>query len=163
TAGTRSRFVCSRSAPGRRTAMPRLILILSVAIAACEGNIEGTNNGAGGSGAGGSGGVGGSGGSGGSGGVGGRRGTGRRAGGGAGGWGRGGTGAGGGRGARSTGTPTAACPVSPATNAWNTDISGAPVDPNSANYINSIGAATGMHPDFGTNPNYGIPYITVPG
>jgi hypothetical protein len=32
---------------------------------------------------------------------------------------------------------------------WNTDISAAAVDPNSANIINSIGATTTLHPDFG--------------
>ena len=54
----------------------------------------------------------------------------------------------------------------PADNAWNEDISNAPVDPNSANLINSIGAGTGLHPDFGTvyagAPN-GIPYVVVSG
>jgi hypothetical protein len=63
-------------------------------------------------------------------------------------------------------------PLFPADNWWNTDISGAPVDPNSTNFINWIGASRGMHPDFGgdvdptdpTNPNiYGFPYVSVPG
>jgi hypothetical protein len=52
----------------------------------------------------------------------------------------------------------------PADNPWNEDISGAPVDPNSANLIASIGLNTGLHPDFGTvwngAPN-GIPYVVV--
>lgn len=51
-------------------------------------------------------------------------------------------------------------------NPWNQDISSAPVDPNSAALIASIGANTGLHPDFGTvwngAPN-GIPYIVVAG
>ncbi len=55
----------------------------------------------------------------------------------------------------------------PADNAWNQDISGAPVDPNSANYINFIGATTPLHPDFGAglynNQTIGIPYIVVSG
>ena len=38
----------------------------------------------------------------------------------------------------------------PADNAWNTDISAMPVDPNSANLIASIGLTTGLHPDFGS-------------
>ncbi|HEX5707243.1 MAG TPA: hypothetical protein VFX96_08105 [Pyrinomonadaceae bacterium] len=54
----------------------------------------------------------------------------------------------------------------PSDNAWNQDISAAPVDPNSANLIASIGADTGLHPDFGTTwngaPN-GIPYVVVSG
>jgi hypothetical protein len=49
----------------------------------------------------------------------------------------------------------------PADNAWNRDISAAPVDPNSANLIASIGASTGLHPDFGVP--YGIPYVVVAG
>jgi hypothetical protein len=49
----------------------------------------------------------------------------------------------------------------PADNAWNTRIDTAPVDPNSANLIASIGIGTGLHPDFGTI--YGIPYRVVTG
>lgn len=50
---------------------------------------------------------------------------------------------------------------------WNTDISTAPVDPNSANIINYIGSTVPLHPDFGSG-NYeghsiGIPYDIVPG
>lgn len=53
----------------------------------------------------------------------------------------------------------------PADNPWNTDISGAPVDPASDTLIASIGLGTGLHPDFGTTyqgkPN-GIPYTVIP-
>jgi hypothetical protein len=53
----------------------------------------------------------------------------------------------------------------PADNAWNQDISAAPVDPNSDNYINFIGASTPLHPDFGAGlyggQTIGIPYIVV--
>ncbi|HTK59697.1 MAG TPA: hypothetical protein VL283_00680 [Candidatus Baltobacteraceae bacterium] len=52
------------------------------------------------------------------------------------------------------------CQVFPSDNPWNTDISGAPVHPNSAAYIASIGSA-GLHPDFGEDPSYGIPYDVV--
>jgi len=56
--------------------------------------------------------------------------------------------------------------VFPPDNPWNQDISGAPVDPNSAALIASIGLSTGLHPDFGTvwdgAPN-GIPYVVVSG
>src|SRR5712692_1574663 len=52
----------------------------------------------------------------------------------------------------------------PPDNAWNTDISAAPVDPNSTALIASIGMDRGLHPDFGTvwngAPN-GIPYVAV--
>ena len=60
-------------------------------------------------------------------------------------------------------------PLFPPTNWWNTDISSAPVDPNSAAYINYIGVARGMHPDFGGDsgdpdyPIYGMPYVIVSG
>jgi hypothetical protein len=55
------------------------------------------------------------------------------------------------------------CQVFPADNPWNLDVSSAPVDPNSANYIANINANGGdeLHPDFGSDPTYGIPYITV--
>lgn len=55
------------------------------------------------------------------------------------------------------------CAVFPPNNAWNRDISADPLDPNSSNYINSIGAATHLHPDFGSDPTYGIPYTVVAG
>ena len=60
-------------------------------------------------------------------------------------------------------------PLFPPTNWWNTDVSAAPVDPNSAAYISFIGAGKGMHPDFGGDsgdssaPIYGMPYIVVDG
>jgi hypothetical protein len=53
----------------------------------------------------------------------------------------------------------------PANNAWNTDISKAPVDPNSGNLIASIGISVGLHPDFGSGTDnggiIGIPYVVV--
>ena len=55
----------------------------------------------------------------------------------------------------------------PSDNAWNTDISASPVDPNSANLIASIGVDGGLFPDFGSGlydgAPIGIPYIVVPG
>ena len=55
----------------------------------------------------------------------------------------------------------------PASNAWNTDISGAPVDPNSNALITSIGLTRGLHPDFGSGlyngAPIGIPYVVVSG
>jgi len=55
----------------------------------------------------------------------------------------------------------------PADNAWNRNVAADPVDPNSATLIAACGgAATGLHPDFGTlydgAPN-GIPYVVVAG
>lgn len=54
----------------------------------------------------------------------------------------------------------------PDDNAWNTAIDQAPVDPNSAALIASIGADKGLHPDFGANYNgspFGIAYVVVAG
>ena len=44
--------------------------------------------------------------------------------------------------------------------AWNQDISSAPLDPNSANYIAYINSHGGnmLHPDFGSPREYGFPY-----
>jgi hypothetical protein len=54
----------------------------------------------------------------------------------------------------------------PDDNPWNSDISNAAVDPNSATLIASIGLNTGLHPDFGTvweGAPIGIPYVVVSG
>lgn len=54
--------------------------------------------------------------------------------------------------------------VFPADNPWNTDVSAYPVHANSANFIASIGAERGLHPDFGTEwegAPIGIPYTLV--
>ena len=55
------------------------------------------------------------------------------------------------------------CPVFPADNPWNTDISGYPVDANSYAYIAAISAEGDeyLHADFGENPDYGIPFVVV--
>jgi len=60
--------------------------------------------------------------------------------------------------------------VFPASNWWNKDVSQAPLDPNSAAYINFISGRTSsnptatrrVHPDFGPSP-YGFPYVVVSG
>jgi hypothetical protein len=55
----------------------------------------------------------------------------------------------------------------PADNAWNTDVSAAAADPNSANILASIGLGTGLRPDFGSGTwngaPIGIPYVVVAG
>ncbi len=57
------------------------------------------------------------------------------------------------------------CPMFPADNIWNRDISDLPGNPNSP-YLASIGLSTGLHPDFGSGlyngEPMGIPYIAVP-
>ncbi len=48
--------------------------------------------------------------------------------------------------------------------AWNQDVSKAPLDPNSSNYVDRISGLGGnqvVHADFGGNGRYGIPYTTV--
>src|ERR1700676_5748249 len=54
-----------------------------------------------------------------------------------------------------------------ASSLWNTDISSAPVDSNSANIISYIGATVTLHPDFGAGTyagqSIGIPYQIVAG
>jgi hypothetical protein len=62
---------------------------------------------------------------------------------------------------RKSGPLEYSCPILPASNSLNQDIFHAPVDPNSAAYIASIGLTGHLHPDFGTNPGYGIPYTVV--
>jgi len=60
-------------------------------------------------------------------------------------------------------------PIFPPDNWWNLDISAAPVDPASTAYINFIGAAKTLHPDFGgdvapgSTQVYGFPYVVVDG
>ncbi len=53
------------------------------------------------------------------------------------------------------------CRLLPASNAINRDISRAPVDPESARYIASIGLSGHLHPDWGSEASYGIPYAVV--
>jgi len=48
-------------------------------------------------------------------------------------------------------------------NLWNTDISSAPVDPNSNSMITSWVGSVNVHPDWGNDPTYGIPYVVVDG
>jgi len=56
------------------------------------------------------------------------------------------------------------CPVFPANNAWNQDISTLPVLARSTQMISTIQSIGGddLHPDFGADPSYGIPYLVVP-
>jgi hypothetical protein len=64
--------------------------------------------------------------------------------------------------------PYGGAPTDPAAadqSAWNQDIAQAPADDDSADYIDAIDALGGnqaIHPDFGSNPDYGIPFTTVP-
>lgn len=53
------------------------------------------------------------------------------------------------------------CPMFPANNPLNQDISRAPVDPRSAEYISAIGPGGHLHPSFSSAPGYGMPYLIV--
>ncbi len=60
--------------------------------------------------------------------------------------------------------PDTRCATFPGSDEFNRDISDAPVDPRSDRIvaqINSDGADL-LHPDFGSNPAYGIPFVVVP-
>ena len=56
------------------------------------------------------------------------------------------------------------CPMFPADNPWNRDVTADPVDPDSNAIIANINANGGktVHPDFGRTLTYGIPYVVVP-
>lgn len=59
-------------------------------------------------------------------------------------------------------------PIFPPDNWWNVDVSSAPVDPHSADFIDFIGGNVGLHPDFGGDADsfpeiYGMVYLVVPG
>jgi len=57
---------------------------------------------------------------------------------------------------------TAGCAIFPANNVWNTPVDTLPVDANSAAYVQTIGAAAGLHPDF-SSTGFGMPFIAAPG
>ncbi len=64
------------------------------------------------------------------------------------------------------GPQIAGCPVFPADNAWNLDVSGLPLRANSDAIIDAIGRTRRVHPDFGTEwegAPIGIPFVTVSG
>ncbi|HVT02249.1 MAG TPA: hypothetical protein VHL58_02610 [Thermoanaerobaculia bacterium] len=63
----------------------------------------------------------------------------------------------------STSPQIAGCPILPADNEWNRDVSRDAVDPNSAAYMAHMnGSSRFLHPDFGSNPDFGIPFDIVP-
>lgn len=55
------------------------------------------------------------------------------------------------------------CAVLPANNVWNTPINTLPVDSNSDAYVNTIGASSPAHPDFGNAAGNGLPINMVSG
>jgi hypothetical protein len=62
-----------------------------------------------------------------------------------------------------TPAPTiAGCRLFPADNPWRQDVSKLPLNAQSAAWVASVGTAIHLHPDFGSDPSYGIPYSVVP-
>jgi hypothetical protein len=66
---------------------------------------------------------------------------------------------------RPSGPHIGECPIYPSAHAWNQEIASAPLHPHSSEIISHIQAIGGkaLHPDFGANPLYGIPFVVVPG
>jgi hypothetical protein len=56
------------------------------------------------------------------------------------------------------------CDVRPANDPWNQDITSLGLNPQSATWVNTIngGGVRKVHPDFGSDPTYGIPFTVVP-
>jgi hypothetical protein len=65
---------------------------------------------------------------------------------------------------RAVGGTVGDCPVFPADNPWNQYVGDLPLRAGSADTIAAINSSGGtrLHPDFGENPDYGIPYVVVP-
>jgi hypothetical protein len=61
-----------------------------------------------------------------------------------------------------TGPSIAGCSLFPSDNPWRRDISNEPLDPHSGAWVASVGSGVHLHPDFGSDPSYGIPYVVVP-
>ncbi len=53
------------------------------------------------------------------------------------------------------------CPILPAHDPLNEEVTRLPVSPRSSQYIRSIGLHAHLHPDFGVDPAYGIPFAVV--
>src|SRR2546423_9161934 len=60
------------------------------------------------------------------------------------------------------GPALAGCPMFPAGDDWNRDVSSVPVDPRSDAYLAFMGASwRNLHADFGANPTFGIPFTVI--
>jgi hypothetical protein len=56
--------------------------------------------------------------------------------------------------------PSPTCEIFPSADDFNTKVVGLPTHPRSDQIIASLNG--NLHPDFGSNPEYGIPYVVVP-
>ena len=63
-----------------------------------------------------------------------------------------------------SGPSVGGCQMLPADNPWNQKVTGLAVRSDSSSFISSISASgkTNLHPDFGGDGAYGIPYAVVP-
>ena len=61
----------------------------------------------------------------------------------------------------SAGPQIAGCPVFPADNVWNTAIDKLQKDKHSDDYVQHMGPTLSLHPNFGSDPNNGIPITIV--
>ncbi len=59
-------------------------------------------------------------------------------------------------------TMVRSCPIFPADNPWNSDISANAVRAESAGWVSAVGGGN-LHADFGSDPTYGIPFTVVAG
>ena len=61
-------------------------------------------------------------------------------------------------------TQLGGCAVFPSDNPWNQDVRTLPVRAESGAWVRSVngGGVRNVHPDFGSNPGYGIPFVIVP-
>jgi hypothetical protein len=71
-------------------------------------------------------------------------------------------GGGGGGGGGSASPQVGGCGLFPPDNAWNQRVDSLPVHSNSAAFVSNIGTNRNLHPDFGGDGEYGIPFIVVP-
>ncbi len=61
-----------------------------------------------------------------------------------------------------SGPSVGGCPIFPADNSWNREISDRPVHTMSTTWVAAVNATrTTLHPDTGSNSDYGIPYVVV--
>ncbi len=65
--------------------------------------------------------------------------------------------------AQATSPSLGGCSLLPADNVWHARVDNLPVHPKSGAYVASLGASSSAHPDFGSDPDNGIPYNVVHG
>jgi hypothetical protein len=64
-------------------------------------------------------------------------------------------------GAAEAGPHIAGCPIFPADNVWNTPIDSLKKDKRSDDYVQHVGSARSLHPNFGSAPENGVPVTII--